>query len=63
MINEENFCLIAVSVAEAAHRLSLGRTKVYQLLESGELRSRKSGRRRLVNVASIHAYMDAEYDK
>lgn len=52
---------VAVSVMEAARLLGIGRTKVYELLKSGELRSRKVGRRTVVSVASIRAFIsDAE---
>ena len=42
-----------VSISEAAKALSLGRTSVYELINAGELDTRKMGRRRLVTVASI----------
>lgn len=55
---ELNCCPIAVSVGEAASTLSLGRTKIYELLRSGELKSRTVGRRRLISVASIHSFLE-----
>ena len=42
-----------VSITETAKALSLGRTSVYQLIRTGELETRKMGRRRLVTVTSI----------
>lgn len=42
-----------VSITDAAKVLSLGRTSVYELIRTGELETRKMGRRRLVTVASI----------
>lgn len=42
-----------VSITEAAKALGLGRTSVYELIRTGELETRKMGRRRLVTVASI----------
>jgi excisionase family DNA binding protein len=55
MSNERNYCPIAVSVSEAARLLSIGRTKVYELINDGTLRTVKVGRRTLVAMASIHA--------
>lgn len=44
---------LLISITEAAKALSLGRTSVYELIRTGELDTRKMGRRRLVTVASI----------
>ena len=44
---------LLVSINEATKVLSLGRTSVYELIHTGELETRKMGRRRLVTVASI----------
>ena len=41
------------SIAEAAHALSLGRTKIYELIDAGRLETIKIGRRRLIKVDSI----------
>jgi excisionase family DNA binding protein len=46
---------ILVDVTEAGRRLSLSRSVVYELLDSGELRSLKVGARRLVPVSQLHA--------
>ena len=42
-----------VSINQTAKALSIGRTSVYELINSGELDTKKMGRRRLVTVASI----------
>lgn len=42
-----------VSVIDAAKALSIGRTSVYELIRSGELETRKMGRRRVVKVSSL----------
>jgi len=47
---------------EAARRLSVPRTKVYQLLARGELRSVKVGRLRRVVTRSLSEYIDRESD-
>lgn len=41
------------SVEDIMGRLNLGRSKVYELLGSGQLRSIKVGRRRLVSDAAL----------
>ena len=46
-----------VTVDEAASMLSIGRTFIYHLLRSGELRGVKVGRTRRVVVASLHDYV------
>lgn len=46
---------IAVSVGEAGRSIGIGRTKVYELINEGRLKTFKLGRRTLVTVASIHA--------
>lgn len=52
---DHNYWPITVSVAEAAKRLSLGRTKIYELIGKGALKTLKVGRRTLVTMESIHA--------
>ena len=44
---------IFVSITDAAKALNLGRTSIYELIRSGELETRKMGRRRLVTVDSL----------
>ena len=45
------------SVEEAASILSVGRTSLYALIDSGELQRVKIGRRSLVPADSIAAYV------
>ncbi|TFV67226.1 UNVERIFIED_ORG: DNA-binding protein [Bacillus sp. AZ43] len=42
---------------EAGRMLGVGRTTMYGLITSGELRTVKIGRRRLVPAAAIEAYV------
>jgi len=42
-----------LTVAEAAMRLSIGRSHLYALMASGELRSIRLGRRRLIPESAI----------
>jgi excisionase family DNA binding protein len=55
MYNERTYYPIAVSVTQTAAELSLGRTKVYELISDGTLKTLKVGRRTLVTMASILA--------
>lgn len=41
------------SVEDVMDRLNLGRSKVYEVLANGQLRSVKVGRRRLISDAAI----------
>ena len=45
-----------VSVAEAAHRLGIGKTKLNELIASGELPSVVLGRRRLLRPVDLETY-------
>lgn len=47
----------AYSVTEAAAALGIGRTYVFQLIKEGALDSLKVGRRRLVPVTEVHAFL------
>jgi excisionase family DNA binding protein len=50
---------VAISIAETASLLGLGRTKIYELIRSGDLKTMKVGRRTLVSVASIQVFAEA----
>jgi excisionase family DNA binding protein len=47
-----------LSVEEAADRLSIGRTMMYALVKAGEINTVRLGRRRLVPVGAIKAYVN-----
>lgn len=47
-----------VSIEEACKLLSVGRTKIYELLSEGSLQKRKIGRRTLITVESLKAFCD-----
>jgi excisionase family DNA binding protein len=49
-----------ITVAETMRRLSLGRTKVYQMLAEERLQSIKIGRARRVLVESLEAIVRGE---
>lgn len=50
---------VAYDVGEAAVALRLSRSALYELIRSGQLRSVKSGRRRLVPVSALSDYLDS----
>ena len=45
-------------VEEAAEAMRLSRSRLYELIRSGQLRSVKCGRRRLVPVSALAEYAD-----
>lgn len=49
---------ILVTVEEAIHILSMGRTRIHQLIRSGELKSVKCGKSRRIVADSIRTYVD-----
>ena len=49
---------LAVSPAEGARLAGVGRTKFYEALSAGEVRSIKFGARRLVRVSEILAWLE-----
>ena len=48
---------LAVSPAEAARLAGLGRTSIYGALGSGALKSLKIGKRRLIAVEALRAWL------
>lgn len=44
---------LLVSITDAAKALSVGRTSIYELIRSGQLETRKMGRRRLITAMSL----------
>lgn len=48
---------VLYDVDEAAEALRLSRSALYELIRSGQLRSVKSGRRRLVPVEALAEYV------
>jgi excisionase family DNA binding protein len=49
---------LAVSPAEAARMLGIGRTKLYELIAANQLTSIKIGTRRLIRVSAIEEFLD-----
>lgn len=44
---------LLVSITDAAKALSVGRTSIYELIRSGQLQTRKMGRRNLITAQSL----------
>jgi excisionase family DNA binding protein len=49
---------LLLTVAEAAAALGLGRSKLYQLLDAGEIESVKIGKARRVPTAALEMYVN-----
>ena len=49
---------LAVSPAEAARLAGVGRTTIYEAIGSGTLRSLKIGKRRLILIVSLRAWLE-----
>ena len=48
---------LAVSPAEAARLVGIGRTKIYEAIGAGELKSLKIGSRRLVAIEALRDWL------
>ena len=48
---------LAVSPAEAARLVGIGRTKIYEAISAGELKSLKIGSRRLVAIEALRDWL------
>ena len=56
---EQNPPKILHSIREASHALSLSRSKLYELIHTGTLKTVKIGQRRLVPATSLSAYVNS----
>ena len=54
---------VLLTVEDAARALALGRTKVYELVESGAMRSVKIGRSRRIPVQALGEFVDAVHSR
>ena len=48
----------AVSIADAVKMVGLGRTSLYAAIAAGKLKTRKSGRRTLVETAELRQFIE-----
>ena len=53
---------LLLSVSEAAYLLSIGRSRCYDLVLGGELRSLKLGRRRLIPREALDAFVTQQLE-
>jgi excisionase family DNA binding protein len=51
---------LAVSPADAARMVGIGRTKLYEALGSGSLTSFKIGTRRLIRVSTLQDWLESQ---
>lgn len=51
---------LAYSIKEASRVSTLGRTRIYQLINEGRLEARKVGRRTLIPASSLRALIMGE---
>ena len=50
---------LAISISEAVRMCGLGRTSLYAAIAAGKLRTKKSGRRTLVETAALRQFIEA----
>lgn len=48
---------LSLSIEEARAATGLGRTKLYQLINSGELKARKIGKRTIILTKDLEAFL------
>lgn len=51
--------ILAVGPAEAARMVGLGKTRIYEEIGSGKLRSFRLGRRRMIPIVALEAWLAA----
>lgn len=49
---------LAYSIPEAANAISIGRSKLYELIAEGRIETRKIGRRTVIPAASLHRLLE-----
>jgi excisionase family DNA binding protein len=54
---------ISVGVEDAARMIGVARSMLYELLARGEIESFKLGRRRLILVKNLEAYINRQAEK
>ena len=53
---------LLLTVPEAAYQLSIGRSRCYELVLGGQLRSMKLGRRRLIPKEALEAFVKEQME-
>ena len=54
----DSFTKYTVSIVDAGKALGVGRSTIYELINSGDLKTIKIGRRNLVTIESIRSLVD-----
>ena len=60
LAQSSNTAPLAYSIADACRVTSIGRTRIYQLINEGWLESRKIGNRTIIPAASLRALVEGE---
>lgn len=60
MFHESRVVPLLYNVDEAAEALRMSRGLVYELIRSGQIRTLKQGRRRLVPVSALTEYIERQ---
>jgi excisionase family DNA binding protein len=50
---------LSYSIAEASQAISIGRSKIYELISEGRIETRKIGKRTVIPAASLHTLLEA----
>lgn len=50
---------LAVSIADAVRMVGIGRTSLYAAIAAGKIKTRKSGRRTLVETQALRQFLEA----
>jgi len=50
-------CRLTVRIPTAMAMLGLGRSKIYDLMDNGEIKTVKAGKARLIIVQSLHEFI------
>lgn len=48
---------LTMTIADALHKSGLGRTKLYEIIKHREIKAIRVGRRRLIDYASLKAFL------
>ena len=49
---------ILYSIQSAATYLGIGKTKLYELINTGQLKARKQGRKTCISEGDLHSYIE-----
>lgn len=52
---------LAISIDEASKSIGLGRSTIYDLINSGKLKSLKIGSRRIISIESLNEFLRSSF--